>query len=62
MRAKAGRTDTLRNVLGQERILASSVRLERIYSQGDTMLTHRWTRRQTNHALTLLTTRAITFN
>ena len=62
MRAKAGRTDTLRDVLDQEQILASSVKLERIYSQGDTALTRRWTWRQANHTLTLLTTRAITFN
>ena len=54
MRAKTGRTDTPRDAFGQEQISASSMRLERIYSQGDRVLSRRWTGRQTNHALTLL--------
>jgi len=35
---------------------------EVIFVEGDTVLTRRWTWRQANHTLTLLTTRAIEFN
>jgi DNA/RNA-binding domain of Phe-tRNA-synthetase-like protein len=35
---------------------------EVVFVEGDTVLTRRWTWRQANHTLTLLTTRAIVFN
>jgi DNA/RNA-binding domain of Phe-tRNA-synthetase-like protein len=35
---------------------------EIVFVEGDTVLTRRWTWRQANHTLTLLTTRAIAFN
>jgi DNA/RNA-binding domain of Phe-tRNA-synthetase-like protein len=35
---------------------------EVVFAEGDTVLTRRWTWRQANHTLTLLTTRALVFN
>ena len=60
---------TLRMATGQETFTPfGSEQMEHplpgevVFVEGDTVLTRRWTWRQANHTLTLLTTRAIEFN
>ena len=60
---------TLRLATGQEEFTPfGSEQMEHplpgevVFVEGDTVLTRRWTWRQANHTLTLLTTRAIEFN